>query len=283
MTPRRLVAALALSVLANPAWAADGQECTPGDLAPVDAWLGQHPWKVGRTGAEVLVAANCEAWPLDPSIVIVAAAYGRGTVGADGEVDDLHVGDKNFVVALVQPHDRKLRSVFAGSVRDDVGWAVNASSLHIDTAPYDLARSVRAFGVDVSFNIHTPRCTEAGEGPLRTLFVQDGPSLRPVLVGLPLASWRLVNAPDCGLHAFPDFDIPITESTLRTLALARHSTQGFADLVVTSETSAVYPEPVRRKRFVLRYDGSTYRSADVALWTTFISSEPEPDAAPRSR
>lgn len=283
MTPKRFAAALALSVLSNPAWAVEDPACAPGDLAPVDAWLAEHPWKVGRTGPEVLVAANCKAWPLDPSVTIVAAAYGRGTVGADGEVDDEHFGDKNFVVALVQPHDGKLRNVFAGSVRDDVGWAVKAGSLHIDAAPYDLARGVRAFGVDVSFNIHTPRCTDAGAGPVRTLFVQDGASLRPVLVGLPLVSWRLLNDPYCGLHALPDFDIPLTGSTIRTLSLARHSTQGFADLVVTSEIHSVHPEPLRRKRFVLRYDGSTYRSVGVDLWTDFISSEPEPDAAPRSR
>ena len=101
MTPTQLAATLALSVLANSAWAVDDQECRPGDLAPVDAWLAEHPWKVGRTGPEVLVAANCKAWPFDPAVVIVAAAYGRGTIGADGEVDDLHLGDKNFVVALV--------------------------------------------------------------------------------------------------------------------------------------------------------------------------------------
>ena len=29
------------------AGAADDQECAPADLAPVDAWLAKHPWKVG--------------------------------------------------------------------------------------------------------------------------------------------------------------------------------------------------------------------------------------------
>ena len=87
---RLLAVALASLAFASAAHAMGAPDCAPEELASVDAWLGKHPWKVGATTPDALVAAACKLWPFDKSALIVAAAYAQ----------DQEQG-KNLVVALV--------------------------------------------------------------------------------------------------------------------------------------------------------------------------------------
>ena len=88
-----LVVAATLSLLAlAPVASAMGnaQECVPEDLVPVNAWVAEHPWRVGPVNPNGLVASACKQSSGDRKLTIVVAAY-------DLALDD----QKSVVVALV--------------------------------------------------------------------------------------------------------------------------------------------------------------------------------------
>jgi hypothetical protein len=140
---------------------------------------------------------------------------------------------------------------------------VSGNSLRIDTARYDLAPGVRAFGIDVSSLGMSSSAAEAGSSDGRTLFVREGATLRPVLTGFQLKAW-----------SWPGRDDPRgPEPHVHTLAIGSH---GFADIVVTdSAHREPLDYPLGGIRYTLRYDGSSYdhhgRGGDWGI-------EPEPVA-----
>jgi len=228
---RRVVAILALLGLASTAHAMGAPDCSPEDLAPVDAWLAQHPWRLGATVPDAMVAAACRPWPFDKRLLIVAAAYAQ-----DKEQD------KNLVVALVDTQAMAVRSAFQGQVLEDETWSVTQASLRIDTAPYDLAPGVRAFGIDVNSDaLDAP--VRGGITATRSLFVPDGARLRLVLDGFVLTTSRRTAAGS-------------VETTSARIAIAAHRTHEFADLQVTRKIES--GAAVRQERATFTYDGSRY-------------------------
>ena len=231
---RRLVAAaLASLAFASTAHAMGAPDCAPEELATVDAWLARHPWKAGATSPEALVAAACKLWPFDKSALIVAAAYAQ---------DKEH--DKNLVVALVDAKTMAVRAAFRGVVREDATWSVAQGSLRIDTAPYDLAPGMRAFGVDVTSEPIAGTLVRDGVTASRSLFVADGPTLRLVLDGFVLTTWRQ----PAGAAA------PTT--TIAKIAIDPHRTGGLPDLRVTRTTTTA--GAMKQDRTTLVYDGTRY-------------------------
>jgi len=227
---RSLVAgALAALAFASGAHAMGGPDCTPEDLAPVEAWLARHPWTAGAATPDARVAAACTSWPSDKRVRVVAAAYAR----------EQEQG-KNLVVALVDTSAKAVRSAFQGGVREDATWSVAQGSLRIDTAPYELAPGVRAFGVDVTSAPVAGTLVRDGVTAARSLFVPDGAQLRLVLDGFVLTSWRKAAAAE-----------PVTSSA--RIALDAHRTNGFADLRITRTSNAG-----REDRTTLVYDGTRY-------------------------
>ena len=224
-------AALALLGLASTAHAMGAPDCAPEDLAPVDAWLANHPWRAGATSPEAMVAAACKLWPFDKRVLIVAAAYAQ-----DKEQD------KNLVVALVDTQAMAVRAAFQGVVLEDETWSVTQGSLRIDTAPYDLAPGVRAIGVDVTSDaLDAP--VRGGITATRSLFVPDGARLRLVLDGFVLTTSK--KAADGA-----------TETTSAKMAIGSHRTHDFADLQVTRKTAS--GAAVRQEHATFTYDGSRY-------------------------
>jgi hypothetical protein len=236
--------ALAALALASAAHAMGGPDCAPEDLAPVEAWLVQHPWTAGAVTADARVAAACKPWPFDKRVVIVAAAWAQ-----DKEQD------KNLVVALVDTSAGAVRSAFRGVVREDATWSVGQGSLRIDTAPYDLAPGVRAIGIDVASAPVAGTLVRDGVTVARSLFVPDGAQLRLVLDGVVLTTWRKTAAAE-----------PATSSA--RIALDAHRTNGFTDLRVTRTSNTG-----RQERTTLVYDGTRYAAGTG--WTRH-EVEPQP-------
>lgn len=168
----------------------------------------------------------------------------------------------------MQPREGKLRSVLTGTIAEDAGMHVGRGSLRIDTARHDLAPGVRAFGVDVASDAPGPKCPGGGSGPLRTLFVQHGASLRPVLTSVELTSWRRVRGPACAWSQ--GADDAVIENTVTTIPVASPATHGFADLALASTVDG---RPLPRRRVVLRYDGSSHVATDDRLWPGVITPE----------
>lgn len=225
----RLLPFLAATFLTSAAHAMGAPDCAPEDLAPVQDWLAHHPWKAGATTPDAQVAAACKLWPYDKNMLIVAAAYAQ-----DKE------RDKNLVVALVDTKTMTIRATFQGVIAEDATWSVVQGSLHLDTARYDLAPGVRAFGIDISSDAVDNAVVRGGVTATRSLFVQQGTQLRLVLDGFVLTT--STKGAD-GLT-----------KTSSKLALASTSSHGFADMLVTRSI-----EPGSGKdHATLVFDGTRY-------------------------
>jgi len=247
MASRSCLAAVIVASLglASAARAMGGADCAPEQLAPVDAWLAQHPWPAGATVPGARVAAACKPWPSDKATLIVAAAHAQ----------DQDKG-KNLVVALVDTKTMAVRSAFQGTVREDGTWSVAQGGLRIDTAPYELAPGVRAVGVDVASEPVAGTLVRDGVTATRSLFVADGPRLRLVLDGFVLATWR------------QDAGAPPASSSA-AIALEAHRTNGFADLRITRTSTTA--GTTKQDRTTLVYDGVHY-----AAGASWVRHEIEP-------
>jgi hypothetical protein len=249
------------SMLAPGAWARDDQHCAAAQFAPVNAWLAKHPWPNGETRPDALVADACNTTRIGSVRSIVAAAY-RPQIEDD-------VGEWNTIVAVVEPRRGRVLAVFTGTIGDGDGGVISQGSLRIDTARYDLAPGVRAFGVDVSSHPTRASCGESGAGPFRTLYVQDGSSLRPVL-DVTLSSWRVVSGKACP-NVAKDDEFGIIERTRQTISVTSQATNGYANLVLNQ---TIDEAPAPRKHIMLRYDGSHYRATDADNEKSTISPDP---------
>ncbi|MBV8501459.1 MAG: hypothetical protein JO006_07060 [Paucibacter sp.] len=252
------IAAAGFTLALAPTAHANGEQaCAPAMLAIVDAWLSAHPFLADATSPDLRADSACKAAPQDPAVTIVAAAYARRP---DPRIDD----GKNFVMALVDTKAATVRAAFKGTIAEDAVLHVSQGGLRLDTARYELAPGVRAFGVDVSSDTIAPRCVDAWPGPTRTLFVQDGSTLRPVLAGFLLSQWQVVSGEACGEKS-------VGQSTHSMLAVSRHATHGYADLVSITTIDDSHAKP---GRLVMRYDGRAYRMPDpMPFWQATIAPE----------
>ena len=190
---------------------------------------------------------------------LVAAAYRSG-----------HQDDLLLVIALLDAAGN-VTSSFKGALDSDPAMKMVSGSLWLDTAAYDLAPGVRAFGLDMTTG--APRgCAGAGSGARRSLFVSQGRLIRPVLVDLPMSEWALIQR---GRSACTDStapDLTITENFSAKLALAPTSTRGWRDLVVTGVAARDDDRLDERPPFsaVLKWDGRIYSiDAQQQAWTAW--------------
>ena len=220
----------------------------------VEPKLGEAP----DAGAMVAAAA-CRAAPSFHGR-LVAAAY------RSGRQDDLLL-----VIAVVDSATGQVGASFKGNLDADAAVRITSGSLWLDTAAYDLAPGVRAFGLDVTSG--QPRaCAAVGSGARRSLFVSQGRFIRPVLQDLPMSEWALVQRGKSACTDSSAPDLTITENFSATLGLAPTSTRGYRDLVVTGSAARddghLDERPVLRS--VLKWDGRVYSTDDQQrAWTTW--------------
>ena len=222
---------------------------TVGHLVHVDNFrepaLGQAP------DASAMVAASaCRAAP----------AY-RGRLAAmayrSGQQDEL------LLVIVLIDGAGQVGPSFRGSLDSDPNVKIVSGSLWLDTAAYDLAPGVRAFGLDITSGA-ARACAAAGSGARRSLFVSQGRFIRPVLQDLPMSEWSLIQR---GKSACTDSgapDLTITENFTATLGLAPTSTHGYRDLAVTGAASRDDGHLEERPAFrsVLKWDGRVYSTEE---------------------
>ena len=220
----------------------------------VEPKLGQAP----DAGA-VVAAAACRAAPAYHGR-LVAAAYRSG-----------HQDDLLLVIAVIDSATGQVGASFKGNLDSDPNVKIVSGSLWLDTAAYDLAPGVRAFGLDVTSG-QARGCAGVGSGARRSLFVSQGRFIRPVLQDLPMSEWALIQR---GKSACTDSSAPeltITENFSTTLGLAPTSTRGYRDLVVTGSASRddghLEERPVLRS--VLKWDGRVYSiDEQQRAWTAW--------------
>ena len=168
---------------------------------------------------------------------------------------------KTLVVMLLNESEQKVVASDRWEIGEDAGMRVESGSLWIDTAPYLLAKGVRAFGVDLTSG-YIPHCGDGGSGAERTLYVQQGEKLRPIF-GLTMSSWRFLQGgnPRC-VGSDQASEVTIIENTDLSISVAKTSTNGYRDLIVQAVSSEDTGQPKGKKSFLykLRYDGQRYRN-----------------------
>ena len=205
-------------------------------------------WGESENGG-LIVAGVCKPWPVSKSSVIAAFAYNNG-------IED----EKLLVVAVIDTRTNQIIASHKGSIQEDASLTVDENSLRIDTARYDLAPGVRAFGIDIT-NSHHQGCGDGGLDTERTLYVPDHKTLRPVLKLYAMSYWRYVqegNGP-CAPNV-PEDVAEIIENVRLTLQMGDAVAHGYRDIVVGASSSRDDGKPTGKGKFsyVLRYDGSQY-------------------------
>ena len=225
----------AFLTVASSVHAMGAPDCAPEDLAPVQDWLSHHPWKHGAITPDAMVTAACKLWPYDKSMLIVAAAYAQ-----DKEQD------KNLVVALIEAKTMTIRATYQGVLLEDSTWSVVQGSLRLDTARYDLAPGVRAFGIDLSSDPVDNAVVRGGVTATRSLFVQQGTQLRLVLDGFVLTT--STKAAD-----------GVTKTSSK-MAIESHASHGLADMLVTRSIDPASGSPAK-DHATLAFDGTRYAAS----------------------
>jgi hypothetical protein len=190
---------------------------------------------------------------------LVAAAY------RSGHQDDLLL----FIGVLDAAGN--IGATFKGALESDPAVRIVSGSLWLDTAAYDLAPGVRAFGLDITTGL--PRgCAGAGSGARRSLFVSQGRFIRPVMQDLPMSEWALIQRGKSACTDSSAPDLTITENFSVSLGLAPTSTRGWRDLAVTGMASRDDGHLDERPPFreVLKWDGKVYSTAaQQQAWTAW--------------
>ncbi len=196
----------------------------------------------------VITAGACKVWPKNNAITIAAFAYD----------DDSEINGKSLVVVMVDNRKNKIISAYKGAQIDFAGFYVAQDGLQIDTARYDLAPGIRAIGLDVT-ETYNPNCGDGGAGPARTLFVQDGGMIRPVLENFYTSTWSLVQGNKCGAG---DEEI-VSEYLSYSIEISKAATNGYANLIITATLSYDNGDKPKQKPFQyeLHYDGNRYQNS----------------------
>ena len=191
----------------------------------------------------VIVAGACKVWPKDRSITIAVFVFDP----TYPIYRDRIVGEKSLIVALVDNKNKKIIATYEGLVQGGVATsAEEARRLKIDTARYDIAPSVRAFGFDMGFsNNRCDSISGGGLGAVRILFVQDGKEIRPILENFHTSSWRVVK----------NGDLQSCSEIYYSIGISKSATNGFANLLITADRKNDKRQPFK---YEIRYDGKTY-------------------------
>jgi hypothetical protein len=230
-----------------------GQPCPGSTIAVVGQFLGIRNFshQSDPVSPGVVSTAACRNSLADRKVTIAAVAYDEGKEDT-----------KSLVVALVDLRAHRVVSSYRREIDEDAAMRVDDGSLRIDTAPYTLSPGVRAFGVDLSSG-YIANCGDGGFGAERTLYVQEGKLLRPIL-SLTMSYWRIRGGNACASEVKAMQNM-VTETINLSIGVDSAATNGFRDLVIRA-TSTVdgggtkAPRPSLRHR--LRFDGREYDTGE---------------------
>jgi len=199
----------------------------------------------------------CKPMPNAPDKSIVALSVLSGGL-SDSDVPDGDMGSYDLDVMIVQSGTGRVlsRLLQESAYESD---AYQFTGLDIDTARYNLAPGVRAFGLRAGHSTSS-HVSSLSDSKLR-LFVEEGNTLRLILKDLVVSQstgeWDM----NCAGQS---------SETRRTLTVAPTRSHGFADLIVTSATVETKSEmvagecvekprqPPKVSHATLHYDGKVY-------------------------
>jgi len=195
----------------------------------------------------VIIAGVCKVWPKDNSKTIAVFAYDAGVKY-----------ENQLIVVLVDTIKGRIVATYKGTIQEDAALTVGENSFRIDTARYDLAPGIRAFGLDVTTS-YSQGCGIGGSGPVRTLFIQDDKEIKPILEDFYISSWKFIQE---GQSRCTGADAPeesLYENVSYSLSVDTTSTNGYRDLLVTETISRDDEKKTGKPlRYKLHFDGEKY-------------------------
>lgn len=215
-------------------------------------------WRSHLTEGQLLHAENvqrtlCKVNPTNQAETIVA-------IGPDDERDE------NAWTELAIVNAATHQVIAAGDAQLASGGAegVGIAPVRIDTARYNLANGVRAFGL-VAQGGFVSNCGHGSVGPLLYLYVRDGERIRPVLKGMYLSMSTFIQRANDRCSAAVDPRTPsIVGSMVLSIAVAPTRSHGYHDLRITADCSREpaldvdRPSRTTATSYLLHYDGREY-------------------------
>lgn len=202
-----------------------------------------------------LVSGACKQWSRDQAKLITAFAYDSGN---GKKVDDPFV---YLLIAIIDLQNKETISSYKYKYYLDPGGIGN---IKIDTAPYNLSSSVTAFGIDIESR-DSYNCGDGGSGAERTLYIQDGHQLHPILT-LTMSYWSFIQEGQSRCNpASNDDETEIIENTNLYIGISSSTTKGFKDLSISAINTRDDGKPSKRKpfHFKLHFDGKKYPTQEL--------------------
>jgi hypothetical protein len=240
------------------------QRCSNAIIRAVGKRIGFDKFAYSNANSGRIIADVCKVWPKNNSITIAAFVWWSS-------VDTTQV-----IVAML---DNRNGEVIASESYSEVyphvpqAGQVGLYNLSIDTARYDLAPGVRAFGLDVK-SAQQPKsyCGDDEIEKVRTLYIQDGREIRPILTKLSMSYRHFVQGdPRCASEkSAAPAPKKVMEDIHLTIAIGKAVTDGYANLLITAVSS--YDDRRKSKRmpfhYELTYHSITYQDHEVGSYPT---------------
>lgn len=201
--------------------------------------------------------SDCKVLPSDPGKTIVVLARFQEGSSFTSPASDMGLYDLDILLVQTRNGEVLSRLFQKGALSSD---AIELDKITIDTARYDLAHNVRAFGIRTHF--HHPSHYNPYESESLKLYTASGKGIRLVLDTLQTVDSGGERGECEGRYS----------DMRRTLAIGKTASHGYADLVITtktiaSETKMIGDECVENKaspevsQETLEYDGNIYPHA----------------------
>lgn len=200
----------------------------------------------------IIAVSACKKTPADKNQIIAALGY---TDYPSFAVENTYT----LTIALVDVR-KGVIAVYNREYEEDAGFTFeNGAHIRIDTAPYMLKKGVRAFGVDVHSG-YQPHCSDGGSGPARTLYIQQGNQLKPILIDLDMSYWEFIQRGQDRCNSDENApEEPVISSSTTHISVAPTKTNGFADLIVTRVNSRNDNKPAAKpSRQVYHFKNGEY-------------------------
>jgi len=161
---------------------------------------------------------------------------------------------------MINNSNGNIIGIYKDKIFEDAVTKVREGSLSIDTARYDIAKNIRAFGVLLRAEQFTGCgcCADGGTEGILTLFVLEGNTIKPILQDLTISQWKSIqcNESDRSVER-------IDKKASITISVEKSSTFGYYDLSIAATSWLEFDfHKTNSKRKILRhiihYDGNRY-------------------------
>jgi hypothetical protein len=171
-------------------------------------------------------SSACKANPQNKELQYVVLASNQRDDKNGQSIHDL-------TIAIVNKKNKKIVSSYKDIIEEDATLRIEQGTLWIDTANYQLNENTRAFGIEMRSS-YSPNCGDGGLGSTRTLYIQQGNKIRPILKDLIMSDWHYVVEGLSRCNSTSDeSEETIIESRELSLSMADTKTNGFKDIILS--------------------------------------------------